>query len=130
MGHSRGVRPALQKGLKEPPWSNVTEELLDQTRKFVVIGPDERIWYFAYESQTKVSIGTTWDWNAYSKRPDSGVYIPHGIWAEHEVLRYLTKHSRKLTDSDRIDLYFFLHKGGIETYLTKHRMKETHDSRR
>lgn len=100
-----------------------TESLLDQSRTFVVFGPDENIWVFKYESQAKsTGMVATYDWQAYRKRPGSDVFLPDGAWPEDSVLRYLTKHSRKLTDSERIDLFLYLHKGGIEAFLHKHRI--------
>lgn len=99
-----------------------TESLLDQSRTFVVFGPDEKIWVFKYESQAaSTGMVSTYDWQAYSRKPGFDVFIPMGAWPEDSVFRYLTKHSRKLTDSERIDLFLYLHKGGMEMFLRKHR---------
>jgi hypothetical protein len=100
-----------------------TESLLDQSRVFVVFGPDEKIWVFKYESQAKTTgmVGT-YDWQAYSRKPGYDVFLPSGAWPEDSVHRFLTKHSRKLTDSERIDLWLYLHKGGIEAFLKKNRI--------
>lgn len=106
-----------------------TERLLDQSRKFVVVGPDEKIWFFAWESSNS-GIGNAYSWQAYSRKPGITVYLPEGPWSEASVLRFLNKHSRKLTDSDRIDLFLYLHRGGLEAFLHRNRTKETHDSRR
>lgn len=96
-----------------------TERLLDQSRKFVVLGPDEKIWYFAWESSSNNNYG----WQAYSKMPGLAVYIPEpSHWPESSVLRFLNKHTRRLTDSDRIDLFLYLHKGGFETFLRRNRV--------
>src|SRR5665213_411404 len=96
------------------------ETLLDITKKFVVFGPDEKLWYFVYELIPDSSILS---WQAYSAKPGFTIYIPDGPWSEDSVNRFIAKHSRKLTDSDRIDLFLFLHKGGIERFLKK----ELHD---
>lgn len=109
------------------------ESLLDESRTFVVFGPDERIWVFKYESQAKTTgMVATYDWQAYKRKPGFDVFVPDGVWAESSVLRFLTKHSRKLGDNERIDLFFYLHKGGIESFLHKNRIeiKENDDSRR
>lgn len=105
-----------------------TEQLLDQTCKFIALGPDERIWIFVYEpTPTSSSQGNTvFEWQAFSRGPKFDIYIPEGPWSEAMVLRFLNAHTRKLTNSDRIDLFLFLHKGGLEAFLQKHR-KETHD---
>lgn len=95
-----------------------TERLLDQSRKFVVLGPDEKIWYFAWESTNSI-----YGWQAYSKKPGLAVYAPEkNHWPEASVLRFLNKHMRKLTDSDRIDLFLYLHRGGIEMFLRRNRI--------
>lgn len=103
-----------------------TEPLLDQSRKFVALGPDEKTWFFAWES-SKATGTTTYSWHAYSKALGTDVYLPEGPWSEAAVFRFLTKHTRKLTDSDRIDLFLYLHKGGFEAFLHKRRIKETND---
>lgn len=99
-----------------------TERLLDQSRKFVVLGPDEKVWYFAWENN-----GISKGWQGYSQGPGSDVVVSEGAWTEANVLRFLNKHLRKLTNSDRIDLFLYLHKGGIEMWLHKHRIKEIND---
>lgn len=98
------------------------ERLLDQSHKFVVLGPDEKIWFFAWESTTTDSSNVVYGWQAYSKSPGSSIFIAEGVWGEASVLRFLNKHARKLTDSDRIDLFLYLHKGGIEAFLHRHRV--------
>ena len=69
---------------------------------------------FAYESIPDTSILS---WQAFSKKPGLTIFIPDGPWSEESVRGFLAKHSRPLTDSDRIDLFLFLHKGGIERFL-------------
>lgn len=98
------------------------EHLLDQSKKFVVLGPDEKIWFFVYELTTE-STG----WQAYSKRPGMSAYVPEGPWLEESVFRFLNIYTRKLTDNDKIDLWMFLYKGGFESFLRKHKSKETYD---
>jgi|ERR1700694_758872 len=100
-----------------------TESLLDQSHKFVVLGPDEKIWYFAYEGMTNAEEKVIFHWQAYSKRPGLDIFVPDGPWSEESVFKFLEKHSRKLTDADRIDLFLFLHKGGIEIFLLKNRIE-------
>lgn len=100
-----------------------TESLLDQSRKFVTVGPDEKIWVFSFEAP---SAGTVHEWQAYSKTPDSEIFVPEGPWSEAMVLKFIGVNWKKLNDSDRIDLFLFLHKGGLEHFLQKSR-KETHD---
>lgn len=101
-----------------------TSDLLDQSRKFVVLGSDEKIWFFAYEldstSQDRISM---YYWQAYSQLP-GGIVMPEGPWAEDAVLRFLNKHGHKLDSEDRVDLLFFLYLGGFERYLKKNRIKE------
>lgn len=95
------------------------EYLLDQSRKFVVLGPDEKIWFFVYELTPEVH-----GWQAYSKRPGINAFVPEGPWLEETVFRFVNIYSRKLTDNDKIDLWLFLYKGGLEYFLQKHRIKE------
>lgn len=101
-----------------------TESLLDQNRSFAILGPDEKIWFFKWESGGPAETGMpVYGWQAYSKTPGA-VFIPMGPWSEASIIRFLTKHGRTLGDNERIDLYFYLHKGGIEIFLRKNRIKE------
>ena len=90
------------------------QALLDHSKKFLVLGPDEKIWYFVFE---------TTEWQAYSKQPGKNIFVPEGPWLEDSVFRFVTIYSRKLSDSDKIDLWLFLYKGGLEVFLKKNRIK-------
>jgi hypothetical protein len=95
------------------------EHLLDQSKKFVVLGPDEKIWFFVYELTPEIH-----GWQAYSKRPGLNAFVPEGPWLEESVYRFVNIYSRKLTDDDKIDLHLFLYKGGLEALFTKTRNKD------
>jgi hypothetical protein len=98
--------------------------LLDQSRKFVILGQDERIWLFVYEPTPDTDTGLSdYYWQAYSQKPGL-LFVPEGPWAEDAIVRFLEKHGTHPLDSeDKLDLLLYLHLGGLEVYLKKNRIK-------
>lgn len=104
------------------------ETLLDQSHKYVILGQDEKIWVFAYEV---ISHGEEKYWQSYSKKPGS-FFVPQGPRTEQEVYRFIQLHSHKLDNNDKLDLYLFVYKGGLEEFLKRNRkingIKESTDT--
>ena len=100
--------------------------LLDRGRKYVVLGPDEKVWMFAWENTYQ---GGEWEyrWQTYYIRP-GGLAVAHGVQSEREVFEYLTKHAHKLDSDDKLDLYLFTRKGGLEKFLKENRKSDATDS--
>lgn len=95
------------------------DQLLDTGKKYIVLGKDEQIWSFAFESEDYVASANKC-WMAYSKKPGS-FFIAKGPRTEKEVYNFLVECWHKLDDDDKIDLYLFLEKGGIENFLEENR---------
>lgn len=94
-------------------------ELLDTTYKYMVWGRDECFWLFVYESSY---IGTVKAWQSYKKQPGS-FYVPQGPKTEQEVIDFLLSNNHKLDEEDKLDLYLFVNKGGLEEFLEENRIK-------
>lgn len=97
--------------------------LLDRTCKYVVLGKDEKIWIFAWESYGD---SNAYNWQCYFIRPGSFM-VAQGPREEQEVFNFLEEHSHKLDSEDKLDLAFFLHKGGLESFLKENRNNDADD---
>lgn len=95
--------------------------LLDRTRKYVVLGRDERIWIFAWEHQ-HYNEDEPYCWQCYYVKP-GGLIVATGPKEEREVFDFLEQNSHKLDSDDKLDLALFLHKGGLESFLKKEQEK-------
>ena len=93
----------------------MAEALLDRNKKYAVRTPDECWWSFIWECETDGE-GARWQWVAYRRVP-GGSYKRQGIWREIEVLKRLTDYAYQFTDEDRVDLWNWVHKGGLEAFL-------------
>ena len=103
----------------------LTAPLLDITRKYILLGPDEWVWIFSYDS-SKDAIGEVFSsWQAYAQKP-GGLALPQGGRTEMEVIEFFDKHWRQLDDDDKMNLILFLYHGGLESFL-KENHKETKD---
>lgn len=99
----------------------MAEPLLDQSHKYMILGQDEKIWVFAYEAISYTDSNEKY-WQAYSKKPGF-FFVPQGPRTEKEVYEFIELHSHKLDNDDKLDLYLFIYKGGLEQFLERYRKK-------
>ncbi len=97
--------------------------LLDRTHKYVVLGRDELVWIFVWE--TSHYDGNSWQ--CYFIRP-GGLMVAQGPRKEKEVYNFLDQNSHMLDNDDKLDLALFLHKGGLESFLKENRNKPSEET--
>jgi len=102
---------------------NMSTPLLDRSRKYVILGRDEKIWIFAWE-RSYIGDDSAHYWQCYFVRP-GGLVVAQGPRDEREVYEFLDQHSHKLDADDKLDLALFLHKGGLESFLKENRNGST-----
>ncbi len=89
--------------------------LLDRNKQYALSAPDECWWKFVWECDTDHE-GAHWHWIAYRRKPGY-TYQRQGMWTELEVFQRLTEFAHQLNDDDRMDLWNWVHKGGLEQFL-------------
>lgn len=93
---------------------------LDTDQLYMVMGPDEKIWLFCYETRFESDREKCTSWQAYTEKPGEMV-VPQGPRTERQVLSFLNKHEHQLDDDDKFNLMFWVYRGGLESFLKENR---------